>query len=77
MAKYYGHRSWNAWNVALYISHEYHIYKQAMSCIERTKNLNLATDLFFKETGLLGTKTPDGAVYNRTSVKEALGSLKE
>lgn len=75
MKEYNGWRSWNAWNVALYISNEYYLYQTAVDCLRRTKTIGAAVSLFCRETGLLGTKTPDGATYNALCIKLALESL--
>lgn len=80
MPKYNGHRSWNAWNIALWISNEEPIYRFAVDCLNRpmlsgkAPSLFLATTRFMREYG--GTKTPDGAVFNRLCVYEALRDLK-
>lgn len=75
MKEYQGHRSWNAWNVALYIANEYDLYEIAVDCLKCSKTPTAATRLFLRYTGLLGERTPDGAVYNRLSVKLALEGL--
>lgn len=75
MEEYQGHRSWNAWNVSLYISNEESLYREGVDCLRRTKTPGAATKLFLQRTGLAGTKTPDGAVYNHLCVKLALIGL--
>ena len=75
MKPYNGHRSWNAWNVALWIGNEEYIYRFAMRCIAETKNIGRATGQFMRSWA--GCKTPDGATYNRLSVKLALEGLME
>lgn len=75
MKEYQGHRSWNAWNISLYISNEEALYREAVDCLRRTKTPGAATRLFLNRTGLRGTRTPDGAVYNPLSVKLALIGL--
>jgi hypothetical protein len=77
MAEYNGHRSWNAWNVALYMSSDEFLYREAVDAIRKTRTVSGATNRFLITTGLLGDKTPDGATYNRTSVREAIAGLKE
>lgn len=78
---YNGHRSWNAWNVSLWIGNDEPTYRFALDCIERAAKshdgklsaaaqLNLATRLFMRD--FEGQKTPDGAKFNATSVKECL-----
>lgn len=73
--EYQGHRSWNAWNVSLYIANEEYLYRAGVDALRRTKTLDRATSRFLSDTGLLGDRTPDGAVYNRLCVKEALRGL--
>ena len=89
MKPYNGHRSWNAWNVALWIGNDESLYRTAMHCIETgrlrsisgTKRsvLNRAVREFLAcvNWGSSNAKTPDGAVYNRLSVKLALEGLME
>ena len=85
MKTYNGHRSWNAWNVALWIGNDEPLYRFALDCIEHarkryegkkwasdTKVLRVATRRFMQD--FAGQKTPDGAVYNALSVKLALQS---
>jgi hypothetical protein len=75
MTEYQGHRSWNSWNVALYIANEEHLYRLAVDCLKQTRNIEQAVNLFCRVSVLLGDKTPDGAVYNRLCIKEALLGL--
>ena len=83
MKTYNGHRSWNAWNVSLWIGNTENIYNYAMSCIKTARKwydgkkfasdakiVNKATRQFMQAFG--GSKTPDGATYNALSVKLAL-----
>lgn len=80
MKSFNGYRSWNAWNVALWINNDESIYRSAMAHIQRLKLkgfnnekvLRLATKALRLE---LNYKTPDGAVYNNLSVKNALKEL--
>ena len=74
MTKYNGHRSWNAWNVALWIGDDVGLYNLALDCIKRHKTLAGATRAFLS---YMDSKTPDGAVYNTTCVREALAGLRE
>ena len=90
MAEYQGHRSWNAWNVALWISNEEPLYRLAMESLKKACKgdctlesltieaiANRATSYFLRWAVCLGDRTPDGAVYNRTCVREALIGLME
>ena len=79
MRAYNGHRSWNAWNVSLWIGNDEPLYKFAIECIQGINNnkreLAFATRRFIASMG--GCKTPDGAVYNPLSVKLVLQSFIE
>lgn len=75
MAEYQGHRSWNAWNVALYIDNEESIYRAAVEALQTTTNIRQAVTKFCRITGLRDTRTPDGGVYNTRCIKEALEGL--
>ncbi len=76
METYEGHRSWNAWNVALWMGNDEPLYRLAMDCLNNPRvnrnkrGLNKATRLFMN--AMQGQKTPDGATYNPLSVKLAL-----
>lgn len=84
MKAYNGHRSWNAWNVALWIGNDYNIYMFALEClnepIKRSGKLmkptiRIAVKRFLEGIGT--DKTPDGAEYNNLSVRLALEGLME
>ncbi len=87
MALYNGHRSWNAWNVALWISNEGPLYRLAIESIDKVHKrwpdalpdriANSATSYFLRWAVCLGDRTPDGAVYNRLSIKLAILGLME
>lgn len=69
---YNGYRSWNAWNVSLWINNDEGIYFYAMDLIKK-HSLNIATK---KLIDTLNKKTPDGAIYNRLSIYNTLKELK-
>ncbi len=83
MPPYNGHASWNQWNVALWIANDEALYRLAIHCIEETRRYTTCeAEHIEKATSLLlscleGERTPDGAVYNRLSVKRALAGLME
>ncbi len=74
MAEYQGHRSWNSWNVSLWIANEEYLYRQALECLRVYKTIPRAARRMLE---LLPDKTPDGANYNLTCVKEALSDLRD
>ncbi len=81
MATYNGHRSWNAWNVSLWIGNDEGLYNLALRCLQRTNrnvrgNRQAAKD-FISFMGGPQAKTPDGAVYNYKCVWEALQGLRD
>ena len=72
MKTYNGHRSWNAWNVSIWINNDERIYNHAMELL-KTKSLKWAIIEFCK----MYEKTPDGAKYTHLAVKLALTELHE
>tara|TARA_R110002012_G_scaffold289716_1_gene482999 strand:+ start:1338 stop:1583 length:246 start_codon:yes stop_codon:yes gene_type:complete len=69
LKKYNGHRSWNAWNVSLWLNNDYALYKRIEESLAKMgleKTINIITH------ELEGLKTQDGAIYNRLSIKEAI-----
>ena len=72
--RYNGHRSWNAWNVALWIGNDEPLYRTAQDCLRRGRSATRAARLFLDDIGE-GSKTPDGAIYNFKCVREALAGL--
>ena len=72
MAKYNGHRSWNSWNVSLWIGNDEGLYTWAVELIKSMGRDKAARHMARQ---LDGEKTPDGAQYNRTCVREALRGL--
>jgi hypothetical protein len=76
MKTYNGHRSWNAWNVSLWIGNDEQLYRLALDCKKRTSTTRAAAKRFIAAIG--GDRpetTPDGATYNLLSVKLAIEGL--
>ena len=72
MAQYNGHRSWNAWNVSLWLNNDQGLYSMAYDYAQRY-GINRGAR---KLAALLdGEKTPDGARYNPTVIREAMRNI--
>ncbi len=75
--RYNGHRSYNAWNVSLWIGNDEGLYRLALDCLKRTNrngrgNRQAALDFI----AYVGTeKTPDGAPWGFQNVRSALLGL--
>jgi len=84
MKTFNGHRSWNAWNISLWMNNDEMTYSAVCSTIARfrkakpnakpDKLAGLVTRSLF-HNGVVAGKTPDGAVYNRISVKAVVSGL--
>jgi len=74
MAEYNGHRSWNAWNVSLWINNDEGLYNMALDQV-KAHGRGKAARIIAHD--LAGEKTPDGARYNRTCIYEALEGMAE
>lgn len=74
MTKFEGHRSWNAWNVALYFNNDEGLYFWARDCIRKMGKRKAAE---YIAQALENQCTPDGARYNFTCIREALATLEE
>jgi hypothetical protein len=75
MTEYNGHRSWNAWNTALWIANDEGLYRLALDCLRRHRNRRAAARALLRELGGPGTRTPDGGRYNLTCLYAALEGL--
>ena len=68
MAAYNGHPSWNAWNVALWISNDEGTYRDAVR-LSRNLGKDEAARTLLR---MLPARTPDGAPYTFTNIRRAL-----
>ena len=74
MKQYNGHRSWNAWNISLWINNDESLYRLARECMEECAgNAGKAARRWLRLSG--ETRTPDGAKYNPLSVKLAIADI--
>ena len=69
--EYNGHRSWNAWNVSLWLNNDEGLYRRVAQ-LKQTYGLIGGARRFSSE---LPATTPDGAKYNITCIKEAMSDL--
>jgi hypothetical protein len=72
MSEYNGYKSWNQWNVSLWINNDEDMYFHARDLVKR-HGYKYATRILHAE--LEGGRTPDGAVYNITSIRAALTDI--
>mgnify|MGYP007029093640 CR=1 FL=1 len=68
MKSFNGHRSWNAWNVSLWLHNDQDYYYD-WCWLPEYLSLERALDRLMPS---LPKYTPDGAVFNRLSVKLAI-----
>ena len=76
MAQYNGHRSWNAWNVSLWINNDEGLYNMARQAVRAGMDRRAAADnmlIWLRSNGI--TETPDGAPYTVTSIREAMRGM--
>ena len=72
MATFNGHRSWNAWNVSLWIKNDYGLYSWARG-LAQEHGVAKAARIMARD--LQGERTPDGGKYNRTAIYEAIRDI--
>ena len=72
MAQYNGHRSWNAWNVSLWINNDEPTYRHAVDLV-RQHGRRKAARIMARD--MEGERTPDGAKYNFTCIYEAMEGM--
>jgi hypothetical protein len=69
---YNGHHCWNCWNVALWISNDESLYREALDAKARQKTLRGAAEFLIT---VFPEKTPDGAKFTVSAIKRALEDL--
>ena len=67
-----GHRSWNAWNVSLWINNDESTYRWARD-LAMKHGVKRAAAIMARE--LEGERTPDGGRYNLTCIREAIRDI--
>jgi hypothetical protein len=72
MAAFNGHRSWNAWNVALWINNDESLYRYARDLVQQ-HGYQKAARIMARE--LAGERTPDGGRYNFTTIRAAIAGI--
>lgn len=74
MTSYNGHRSWNAWNVSLWINNDPYLYELAKDCVACASNVHAAARMFRQ---IVGKRTPDKARFNQLCVRLVLEEFYE
>lgn len=70
--KFNGHKNWNHWNVSLWINNDEELYRMARRFARSMGRDKAAQALLDELAGIGITETPDGAKYNKTSIKAAM-----
>lgn len=73
--EYNGYKSYNFWNISLYINNDQNLYDLAIMCINKHNNINLATLVFIDNLNY--SYTPDNVLWTKAGVYSALLSLKK
>lgn len=70
---YNGFKSWNAWNVSLWLNNDEGLYRMMLGFIRAHGTKRDAAAAM--ADAMRGEKTPDGAIYNKTSILSAMEGL--
>ena len=73
MKAYNGHRSWNAWNVSLWVNNDENNYLLASAYVKQF-GAHVASRLMLE---VLPTHTPDGARYNQLCLRLVLQDIRD
>ena len=65
-----GHRSWNAWNVSLWLNNDEPLYRAMQDYKRRHGTLDKAARAMARS--MAGERTPDGGRYNFTTIRAAM-----
>lgn len=71
--RYNGHRSWQAWNVSLWINNDEGLYRLAKDCIRETSNKSDAAHHMLtalRDAGVI--ETQDGARFTVSTIRAAM-----
>jgi hypothetical protein len=70
--KFNGYKSWNSWNVSLWLNNDEPSYRH-MCDLVKSHGKHKGAKILASE--LKGLKTPDGAQYNYTCIYEAMQGI--
>jgi len=68
MTNYNGYRSWNEWNAVLWLSNDQPIESMMRQWADKGYSQIRISNLLIRD--LYKDKTPDGAVYTKSAIKE-------
>lgn len=72
MPTFNGHKNWSHWNVALWISNDEPLYREAVRLYRKFPTVECAARHLQEQ---LPARTPDGARYSLSAIKAALIGL--
>lgn len=72
MKEFQGHRSWNAWNVYLWIHNDEMLYRRACRL---ARSLGIEKGAAYLAKDMAGQKTPDRVPYTRTTILAAMRGI--
>lgn len=73
---YNGHKSYEYWNVALWLANDYGLYTMAKEAKNQFKDDRAAARFIFKALLECGSrKTPDGVAFNIARIQAAIKAL--